>query len=413
MKIAFIVDLFPKLSETFILNQITGLIDLGHEVDIFARSNPCEKKVHREVEEYQLMARTHYFLDPRPRRVRLPGAALLLLRNFHKGPRKIIWSFIVAKRFNLRRLGARQYVLPFLGKSYDIIHCHFGPMGFVGYFLKKLGVTGKVVVSFYGFDISRWVKSEGEAAYDLLFENADLITSISEHVKGRLINLGCDPAKIEKVSMGVDLREFPFLERKLDEGGKVRVLTVARLVEKKGIEYSIKAVAKLVKLKCKIEYAIVGDGPLRVELESIISALGVDGQVKLLGWREASEVIELYGEAHLVVLSSITAQDGDEEGQGLVLQEAQAMGLPVIATRHNGIPEGVLDGVSAFLVPERDVDALAERLDYLIQHPELWPEMGRAGRRFVEENYDARKLNQRLVEIYQGLVEERDVVRTL
>ena len=92
------------------------------------------------------------------------------------------------------------------------------------------------------------------------------------------------------------------------------------------------------------------------------------------------------------------------EGQGLVLQEAQAMGLPVVSTWHNGIPEGVLDDVSGFLVPERDVHALAEKLFYLIEHPELWPAMGRAGRKFVEQRYDIKQLNKELVELYRAVI---------
>ena len=126
--------------------------------------------------------------------------------------------------------------------------------------------------------------------------------------------------------------------------------------------------------------------------------------VKFLGAVEQNEVLNLYQKAHIFILPSVTASNGDREGQALVLQEAQATGLPVVSTLHNGIPEGVLDGKSGFLVPERDVNALAERLNYLIEHPELWPKMGFAGRKFVEEKYDIKKLTQQLVEIYQNLI---------
>jgi colanic acid/amylovoran biosynthesis glycosyltransferase len=85
--------------------------------------------------------------------------------------------------------------------------------------------------------------------------------------------------------------------------------------------------------------------------------------------------------------------------------EALARGLPVVSTLHSGIPEAVLNGESGFLVHERDVDALAEKLDYLIEHPQLRPEMGRKGRKYVEEHYDLDKLNDRLVEIYRRLLE--------
>jgi len=122
--------------------------------------------------------------------------------------------------------------------------------------------------------------------------------------------------------------------------------------------------------------------------------------IHLLGWKTKDEVRELYDDSHLFVLSSVTAANGDKEGQGLVLQEAQAMGLPVLATLHNGFPDSVLDGKSAFLVPERDVDTLAEKLDFLVEHPAMWSEMSEAGRTFVEANFDVDKLNDRLVDIY-------------
>ena len=122
------------------------------------------------------------------------------------------------------------------------------------------------------------------------------------------------------------------------------------------------------------------------------------------GGLEEDEILEVYRKAHIFVLPSVTASDGDSEGQALVLQEAQAAGIPVVSTFHNGIPDGVLNGESGFLVPERDVDALAEKLEYLIGHPEIWPEMGKCGREFVEKNYNIRRLNRRFAEIYQQLV---------
>jgi colanic acid/amylovoran biosynthesis glycosyltransferase len=95
--------------------------------------------------------------------------------------------------------------------------------------------------------------------------------------------------------------------------------------------------------------------------------------------------------------------EGDAEGQGLFLQEAQACGLPVVATQHGALPEGLVPGTSGFLAPERDAEALAERLEFLVTHPEVWPEMGRAGRSFVEGRYDIGKLNAQLVELYRSV----------
>ena len=110
------------------------------------------------------------------------------------------------------------------------------------------------------------------------------------------------------------------------------------------------------------------------------------------------------------ILASSTSRDGDMEGIPVVLMEAQACGMPVVSTLHSGIPEVVLDGESGVLVPEGDVDALTERLQYLVEHPELWPEMGRRGRKLVEQKYDIKMLNSRLVRIYEALLNDNSVL---
>jgi len=136
----------------------------------------------------------------------------------------------------------------------------------------------------------------------------------------------------------------------------------------------------------------------------LISKLGVGDNIKLVGSKTHEEILGLLTESNIFIITSVTANDGDEETGVLVLKEAQAVGLPVISTLHNGIPEGVIDGKTGFLVPERDVSAITERLIYLIENPEMLPAIGRAGRKFIEDNYDIIKLNNRLNKIYQDLL---------
>jgi len=124
--------------------------------------------------------------------------------------------------------------------------------------------------------------------------------------------------------------------------------------------------------------------------------------VTLHGVRDGAFVRGLMRDAHLALLGSVSIE-GDQEGQGLFLQEAQACGLPVIATQHGALPEGLLTGKSGFLVTERDIDAMAERITFLVAHPEVWPEIGRQGRRFVEARYDIRRLTEQLVGLYRDL----------
>jgi len=405
MKIAFIVSKFPTLSETFILNQITGLLDLGHDVDIFSNVTPTEDKIHSDIKAYRLIERTRYFNIPDTKIARAIQAVKIFLIWFFRYPLVLLKALNIFKyRSCYNCLNNLFFVEPFLEKKYDIIHCHFGPNGILGMRLKDLGIPGKYMTSFLGYDVNFYVRKYGKDVYEKLFEKVDLCIVITDFIGEKIKAFGCESAKITKLSLGVDISRFNFKERKIKQGDNINIITVARLVEKKGLEYSIKAVANLLKTHPNICYRIAGDGPLRGELQGLVSRLDVQDKILLLGWKNQNEVKQLYEQSHIFILSSVTANNGDQEGQGLVIAEAQAMGMPVISTLHNGIPEGVLDGQSAFLVPERDVDALAERLLYLIEHPELWPEMGRYGRNFVEENYDIKKLNQRLVNIYQELL---------
>ena len=405
MKIAFIVSIFPALSETFILNQITGLLDLGHDVDIFSNVTPNEDKVHSDFTSYRLIERTHYFDIPDKKIDRVIKAIKILLIWFFRYPLVILKALNIIKyRSFYNCLNNLFFVAQFLGKKYDIIHCHFGPNGILGIRLKELGIPGKYITSFHGFDVNSYVKKHGKDVYKNLFEKVDLCTVNTDFTGRKVKALGCEHTKITKLPVGLDIRRFPFKERKIRPENKVNIFTVARLVEVKGVEYSIRAVAKLLKTHSNICYRIAGDGHLREELQGLISRLGAQNKVILLGWKTQDEVQELYEKSHIFVLSSVIASNDDQEGQGLVLVEAQAMGLPIISTLVGGIPEGVLDGKSGFLIPERNVDVLAERLQCLIEHPEVWPEMGRCGRNFVEKHYDINKLNQQLVKIYQNLL---------
>jgi colanic acid/amylovoran biosynthesis glycosyltransferase len=216
--------------------------------------------------------------------------------------------------------------------------------------------------------------------------------------------LGCPKAKLRTLPVGLDLKEFPFQERTLPAGQPVRLLTVARLVEIKGHEFALRAVAQLRRSIPALRYDIVGDGPLQKPLESLVAELGLNDTVVFHGACAGDTVKSLMAQAHLFLLCSVNVE-GDQEGQGLALQEAQACGLPVVATAHGALPEGLLAGRSGFLVPERDPQALAERLNYLIKHAAEWPALGRAGRAFVENRYDIHKLNERLLAIYAETID--------
>jgi colanic acid/amylovoran biosynthesis glycosyltransferase len=404
MRVALFLTNFPNLSETFLLNQITGLMDLGVDTDIFASASPSQSQVHPQVEKYNLANKAYYSDTVAPVSERLMKGVSILGRNFYKNP--LAYTEAI-KSLSLRDIF---YIYNFITNrsknSYDLIHAHYGSNGLIAAILKEASVfKGKLLTSFHGYDMSLLIAKKGKDVYKKLFEHGDLFLPVSDFWKEKLIDMGCDRDRIIVHRMGIDLDQYRFKERKWDTGG-LKLITVARLDEKKGCEYSIKAVKKLIRANpgLEIEYMIIGEGPLRTSLQNLIQDAGMKDKIKILGAMNQEEVRAYLEIAHIFILSSSTSIDGDMEGIPVVLMEAQACGIPVVSTLHSGIPEVVLDGKSGFLVPERDVDALSSKLEYLIQHPELWPEMGRCGRKFVEEKYDIKMLNSKLVRIYDALL---------
>ncbi|MBE0535811.1 MAG: glycosyltransferase [Phycisphaerae bacterium] len=404
MKIAVITTSFPCLSETFILNQITGLIDLGHDVRVIAWRDSADSVVHPDVARYNLRARTRYIPPvPQSKALCLIKALQLIVTNLPKGPGPLLrFVHMFARRRKGLSLQHLYFLLYFLDDGFDVIHCHYGPNGLIGAFLKEAGINSKVGTVFHGFDVSRYPLTSGLDVYNTLFEKCDLCMPISEYWKHRLVELGCKPDNIVVHRMGIDLQRFACVDRKYD-AGPFKLLTLGRLVEKKGHEYVLRAIAKLIDKGYDVAYTVAGDGPLRDSLEALAAHLGIGSHVTFAGPVTGDEAIMLYHSAHIFLLPSVTAADGDMEGVPVVLMEALATGMPAVASDHSGIGEIIIDGETGFLVPERDVDALAERVQYLLDNQQLWPATGRQGRSLVEEQYDISKLNRKLELTYRQL----------
>jgi colanic acid/amylovoran biosynthesis glycosyltransferase len=300
-------------------------------------------------------------------------------------------------------------------RRYDVLHAHFGPVANSFRFARQLW-KAPLVVSFHGYDFSTWPRRMGANVYSELFRVADAVTVNSEYTRRRVAELGCPEKKLELLSVGLDTRAFQYRERSPVENGTVRILTVARLVEIKGLEYAIRAIAQIIDTCPDLHYDIVGDGPLKERLANLILELDIGSKVTLHGAQPSDYVQRMMQAAHIFVLPSVTVQ-GDEEGQGLVLQEAQACGLPVIATQTGGLTEGLAPNESGLLVPPADATALAQGLKHLVENQELWPVMSRNGRRYVEHKYDIQVLNHQLVELYDklslGYRSSRDGRRTI
>lgn len=403
MKIAFVCS-FPKLSQTFILTQITGLLDLGHDVRIFATHFYEDGIRHRDVQKYGLLKRVHRIAELPPFRIlRILGSACIVARILPTHPIMILKALRVFRRDmgHVSSLRFLRWVVPFIKGDFDIIQCHFGPNGIRCIPLKKIGVRAKLVTAFHGFDVTTFIRQNGDEVYSDLFKIADLFTYNSEATKQKLLELGCPPDRMAKLPMGIHLDQIDFAERKMQSDNRINVLSVGRLVEMKGREYAIRAMARIIREFPNVTYNIAGDGPLRRSLQELIDNLGMGHAVKLFGWVDSEQLDELYRSSHIFLHPSVTASNGNMEGQGVVLAEAQGHGMPVVATNHNAFPDSIVDGLSGFLVSERDVDALVEKLRYLVEHADVWPQMGRCGREFVEKKFDSKILNKRLERIYQ------------
>lgn len=412
MRVAFIVGRFPVLSEPFILNQVTGAVARGCDAHIFAvQGRPdATDKVHPDFRRFGLAERTHYPPAPpddKAERPRAVGAAVADLAVTHPGPAAALRRMIDGSVTPPWKTILRGVALAQRG-PFDVIHCQFGFFAERMIALRDAGVhDAAIVTTFRGGDISRYVDEQGPDVYANTFARGDYFLANCGFFRDRAVAIGCPGNRIEVHGSGIDLSRFALALRQAPAAGPVQIATTGRLVEKKGIAYVISAVADLWADGLDVHLHIIGDGPLRSVFAAQIADLGCGGAVTLHGWRNQTEIIDILGRCHLFVAASVTAENGDQDAPVNTLKEAMAMGLPVVATDHGGIPELVEDGVSGYLVPERDADAIGDALSRLIARPDRWPEMGRAGRRAVEAQFDMARLNDRLVLLYRTLAAVR------
>ena len=402
MRIAVLASEFPVLSETPFLNQITGLVRRGHEVTVFAERPQPGVVFHPDVDRLGLVARYPISL---PSAGRWSAAARVLAARSRED-RRILLRTLDPLRFWRRAWTLEEFrrAVSFLpAVRYDACYAAFGQDGLRALRLQRSGaLAGPLAVAFRGADITKFVAIRGSRVYRGLFRRAALLLPVCDAFARRLLALGAPPERVVVHRTGIDLTRWRWHDR-IRSAGPLRLLTVGRLVEKKGIGYVLEAVRRLQDAGLAVEYELAGEGPLRERLEADATRLGVEQRVRFLGWQSQEQVRAALERADLLVAASVTAGNADEEGIPNVLKEAMAVGVPVVSTRHGGIPELVEHGVSGILVPERDPEALAAQLGKLAAHPERRGELAAAGRARVEREYDIERLNDRLVTLFAGL----------
>jgi glycosyltransferase involved in cell wall biosynthesis len=281
-----------------------------------------------------------------------------------------------------------------------LLHAHFGPDGMMAMRTAERHRL-PLVVSFHGYDATRrddsfttaggrlWLSHRAE-----LFERAALLLANSDFVRERLIALGAPADKVVRHRIGVDLgRHTPSATSISDH-----VLFIGRLTEVKGIEIAVRSMSEVRRSNPSARLTVIGDGPLRSEMEALATSLGVD-----VTWRGAlpfDDVLTELSTASVVVAPSITAPNGQPEALGLSLVEAQACGIPVVASRSGGIPETVVDGVTGLLTEEGSIGETASHIVRLLDDSALRSRLGHAGREHVTREFDLSMQSQRLADLY-------------
>lgn len=324
------------------------------------------------------------------------------LRNYNKISKEKIPVHLIPR--NPEKLKESIGFKMLKGKKPDLLHCQFGFDFEFGLAISS-EFSIPLLVSFKGMDAYAIPHKEGRLYYEPLFKSRAKIIVPSKHMADQLISLGCPEKRVIIHNFGCDLEEFRFKERKAEE--IISFIFVGRLIALKGLEYAIKAFRKVkVKFK-KTELRIVGEGELKNKLYSMAKKMGLSNSVSFSeGMVRHGDIADEMARAHIFLHPSVVDFSGRTEGVPNSMLEAMATGMPVIATKHGGIPEVIKDGKNGLLVKEKDVKGLAEKMEYLAENREAWHRLGKNARRTIEQFHDIKKQEKKLEEIYSRSMSE-------
>ncbi len=294
--------------------------------------------------------------------------------------------------------------LPFYRQSVDhvkpnVIHSHFG---YDAHKLIKIAGRADVphVVSFYGSDVSRLPDETGwKRRYSELASHGARFIAASRYMKGQLLSLGFPEERISIVRFGLDTEKLRF---RTDYEIKPSFLMAGRLVEKKGFEFGLKAIAEIAARGIPATVNVYGDGPLMPELKNLARKLQIEDKVTFHGFRPVEEIVSAHSGHSFMLAPSVTAADGDMEGLPNTILESMALGTPIITTRHAAIPEVVEHGVSGFLTDERDVSGLADIITGIFENPDRdkLEAIRREARKRIERKYTVQNMVSGVEQVY-------------
>lgn len=390
MKIAYVLGIFPKLSESFILNEIVELLKRGHDVQIFSIYLLREDVEHKEVKEYNILERSHYFSFNQVFKVNI----INLLKYFLKGVVQDLCEFKIYVNILIFNLKLAYFATIMKKNDVELIHAHFATMGTVARRLSKiLGLP--YTLTAHAFDI--YLNPDTDELRNVM-DNAGSIVTISEVNKKYLESKIGITNTIDVIRCGIDLDKFN-TKRRSGINTRIKMLTVSRLVEKKGMEYLIRAIPIVIRETPNCDLTIVGSGPLNDYLLKLVHDLNIEGYVQFKGDVSDPELMQYYEKADMFILPCIIAQNGDRDGIPVAIMEAMAMELPVISTWVSGIPELVEDGISGILVSQKDEKAIANAVIKLYKDRHLRLVMAKNGRKIIEKKFNIVLETEKLIEI--------------
>lgn len=412
MKILFFVSQFPCTSETFVLNQVTSMIDKGHDVRIYSWGKADLNCKHEDIEKYNLLSKTIY-MD-----MEVPSShALRLIKIVPRALR-----MFVKYGNSISRLSSSKYGHPLMSKNLmqyyvaqrflqmrwqpDAIVSHFGNNGLIVSALRNAGiipVKTKCLTYFHAYEICRKSVEQTAKFFGPMFNEYDILLPINHLWKNKLIEAGANPKNVIVLHMGVNLERFIYIEHNFI-GETINILSVGRLCGQKGFEYAIKGVVEYAKKsKKKISYKIIGRGKLEGKLKELVNELDASNYIHFLGIQPQQIVAKEMETANVFLLPSVTDENGYMEGIPVALMEAMARGLICVSTYHSGIPELIENGVTGFLCDEKQPEGIANALlniDSL--SPDQFNVIRQKARVVVEQDFDVIKETNKL----QNLIEQ-------
>jgi glycosyltransferase involved in cell wall biosynthesis len=401
--IGYLLKGYPRISETFISNEIQLLEGLGFSLHLFSMRQPRESVTHQSVS--QIRARVDYLpetlLVPLPR---LLYHNILLARmrpyDYSQAFRLMLKRFRRTRKVaTIKHLLQAGYLIHAILPGTDVchLHAHFAhsPTS-VALFANKLS---GLPFSFTAHAKDIYTSDPRQLQEKIAL--ARFVVTCTEYNRHYLQKLAAGAAPIHCIYHGIDAEFFSGLSKPREPSPPYRILSIARLVEKKGLPTVFRALRSLLDQGYPLRYTLIGDGEDRRPLMNLLHRLGLGDICDWLGTQPHEKVLDQYRKADLFVLGCEVAKNGDRDGIPNVFLESMAMGVPVLATRVSAIPELVENGRTGLLVPPGQPEAMAEGMTRLLLDRNLRHRVISAGRQRIQDDFDNRKLILRLAAVFE------------